>query len=170
MKKLISVVVPAYNAERTIKRCLESILRQTYSNLEVLLINDGSIDSTEDICLKIAENDNRLKVVTIPNGGVSHARNVGIKKATGELITFVDADDYIDADMYQTLNDTMEKYNVPIVHCSYKSRPKLPASPFLWTTFPSPLPALPRFRNPAEPPTSVRSTASALTMTCSMLQ
>ena len=117
MKKLISVVVPAYNAERTIKRCLESILRQTYSNLEVLLINDGSIDSTEDICLKIAENDNRLKVVTIPNGGVSHARNVGIEKATGELITFVDADDYIDADMYQTLNDTMEKYNVPIVHC-----------------------------------------------------
>lgn len=121
MKKLISVVVPAYNAERTIKRCLESILRQTYSNVEVLLINDGSKDSTEDICLKIAENDNRLKVVTIPNGGVSHARNVGIEKSTGELITFVDSDDYIDADMYQTLVETMEEYNTPIVHCSYKN-------------------------------------------------
>lgn len=121
MKKRLTIVVPAYNAEKTIKRCLDSILNQTYSNLEVLLINDGSKDSTEDICLKIAENDNRLKVITIPNGGVSHARNVGIEKAIGELITFVDADDYIDADMYQTLNDTMEKYNVPIVHCSYKN-------------------------------------------------
>lgn len=121
MKKLISVVVSAYNAERTIKRCLDSILSQTYSNLEVLLINDGSKDSTEDICLKIAENDNRLKVITIPNGGVSHARNLGIEKSIGELITFVDADDYIDADMYQTLTDTMEEYNAPIVHCSYKN-------------------------------------------------
>lgn len=121
MKKRLTVVVPAYNAEKTIKRCLDSILSQTYSNLEVLLINDGSKDSTEDICLKIAENDNRLKVITIPNGGVSHARNVGIEKSIGELITFVDADDFIDADMYQTLTDTMEEYNAPIVHCSYKN-------------------------------------------------
>lgn len=121
MKKRLTVVVPAYNAEKTIKRCLDSILSQTYSNLEVLLINDGSKDGTEDICLKIAENDNRLKVITIPNGGVSHARNVGIEKSIGELITFVDADDFIDADMYQTLTDTMEEYNAPIVHCSYKN-------------------------------------------------
>lgn len=121
MKKRLTVVVPAYNAEKTIKRCLDSILSQTYSNLEVLLINDGSKDGTEDICLKIAENDNRLKVITIPNGGVSHARNVGIEKSIGELITFVDADDYIDADMYQTLTDTMEEYDVSIVHCSYKN-------------------------------------------------
>lgn len=121
MKKRLTVVVPAYNAEKTIKRCLDSILSQTYSNLEVLLINDGSKDGTEDICLKIAENDNRLKVITIPNGGVSHARNVGIEKSIGELITFVDADDFIDADMYQTLIDTMEEYNAPIVHCSYKN-------------------------------------------------
>lgn len=121
MEKLISVVVPAYNAEKTIKRCIDSILNQTYSNLEVLLINDGSKDSTEDICLKIAEDDDRLKVITIPNGGVSHARNVGIKKATGELITFVDSDDYIDKEMYQTLVEIMEEYDVPIVHCSYKN-------------------------------------------------
>lgn len=121
MKKRLTIVVPAYNAEKTIKRCLDSILNQTYSNLEVLLINDGSKDSTEDICLKIAEDDNRLKVITIPNGGVSHARNVGIEKATGELITFVDSDDYIDKEMYQTLVEIMEEYNVSIVHCSYKN-------------------------------------------------
>lgn len=120
MGQTISVVIPAYNAKSTIERCVKSVLNQSYENLEVIVVNDGSSDSTETICEKMASYDSRLKVITIKNGGVSHARNIGIDNAKGDYITFVDSDDYIDKEMYKNLMDLFDT-NVDIVHCSYKN-------------------------------------------------
>lgn len=117
----ISVIVPAYNAEDTIQRCLDSILRQTYRDLEIIVVNDGSIDATEKTAMSVAERDRRVRVLSIDNGGVSHARNVGIDNAVGQYLTFVDADDYIDADMYQSLMELIKRYGVKIAHCSYSN-------------------------------------------------
>lgn len=119
MTEKISVVVPAYNAEDTIERCLNSILSQTYNNLEVLVINDGSTDRTKALFERIR--DPRIILHNVKNGGVSRARNIGIDNATGDYITFVDSDDYIDPDMYSTLIDLIHKYGVEIAHCSYKN-------------------------------------------------
>ena len=118
---MISVIVPAYNAEKTIKKCINSILNQTYNDLEVIVINDGSVDDTEKVVKTLQEQDCRVKLITIPNGGVSHARNVGIDNASGDYITFVDSDDYIDIGMYECLINIIRKYNVKIAHCSYKN-------------------------------------------------
>ncbi len=120
MKK-ISVVIPAYNAERTIERCISSIKNQTYNNLEIIVVNDGSTDSTEDVVKNLQLYDERIRLISVQNGGVSHARNVGIDNATGDYITFVDSDDYIDSDMYECLIGIAKKYNVKISHCSYKN-------------------------------------------------
>lgn len=118
---MISVIIPAFNAETTIIRCVNSIQRQTYSNLEIIIVNDGSKDTTEKAVKSLQEKDNRIKLITIPNGGVSHARNIGIDNATGEYIAFVDSDDYIDAEMYENLVEIIRNYNVKIAHCSYKN-------------------------------------------------
>ena len=117
----ISIVIPAYNAKNTIKRCLNSIQNQSYKNLEIIVINDGSKDNTEEIVSNIAKSDNRIKLISIENGGVSHARNTGIDNATGDYITFVDSDDYIDEEMYATLIDVIQKNEADISHCSYKN-------------------------------------------------
>ena len=100
MDDLISVIVPVYNVEEYLDRCIESIVNQTYKNLEILLIDDGSTDNSYNICDKWAKKDNRIKVVHKENGGVSSARNVGLDVATGDYIGFVDSDDYISIDMY----------------------------------------------------------------------
>jgi len=121
MSDKISIIIPTYNAERTIARCVNSIQEQTYSDLEIIIVNDGSKDSTERIVHLLKKNDERIKLITIPNGGVSHARNVGIENATGDYITFVDSDDYIDSDMYECLLEVAKEYDVKIVHCSYKN-------------------------------------------------
>lgn len=117
----ISVIIPAYNCEATIERCLKSIFAQTYIKLQVIVINDGSVDNTETIVRSIAGREDRIILVSIPNGGVSHARNVGIDMADGEYITFVDADDYIDPKMYGSLIDLIQEYQVQIAHCSYQN-------------------------------------------------
>lgn len=117
----ISVVVPAYNCQDTIERCIKSIQNQTYKNLEIIVVNDGSTDNTEQVLNDIQRADNRIKVFNIDNGGVSHARNTGIDNATGNYITFVDADDYIDEEMYECLYNQIKEYNVKIAHCSYKA-------------------------------------------------
>ena len=119
MKKKISVIIPAYNSESTIERCLESVLVQSYKNLEIIVINDGSQDNTESVVENIANKDSRIKLYSIPNGGVSNARNVGIDNATGEYITFVDSDDTIEPDMYEFLINLFDVYDVDIAHCSY---------------------------------------------------
>jgi glycosyltransferase involved in cell wall biosynthesis len=117
----ISVIVPAYNCEDTIERCINSIQNQTYKNLEIIVVNDGSIDSTEEVLKSLQSEDERLRVISIPNGGVSHARNTGIDNATGDYISFVDSDDYIDKEMYETLHKIIIKFDVKIAHCSYKN-------------------------------------------------
>ena len=121
MESLISVVIPAFNAEKTISKCIKSILNQSYSNLDIIVVNDGSTDNTEKITKKIISEDKRVRLFTIKNQGVSHARNFGIDHAEGDFITFVDSDDYIDQEMYEMLLRLMEKHKVKIAHCSYKS-------------------------------------------------
>lgn len=121
MNPLISVIIPAFNAENTIKRCIESIQNQTYKNLQIIAVNDGSSDNTYDILNELAAKDNRIQVVSIPNGGVSHARNVGIDASNGEYITFVDADDTIKNNMYEYLLELAYNYNAQIAHCSYSN-------------------------------------------------
>lgn len=117
----ISIIIPAYNCEKTIQRCLESITYQTYPNLQVIVINDGSVDNTETIVNCMADYEDRIIIVSIPNGGVSHARNIGLDIAEGDYITFVDADDYIDSEMYESLVNLIQEYCVQIVHCSYRN-------------------------------------------------
>lgn len=95
MNDLVSVVVPIYNVEQYLERCIDSVLRQTYSNLEIILVDDGSTDNSGSICDKYALEDKRIVVLHKVNGGLSDARNYGIEKAKGKYITFIDSDDYV---------------------------------------------------------------------------
>lgn len=101
MSSLVSVIIPVYNAENYIRKCLDSVLAQTYTNLEIILIDDGSPDNSGKICDEYARRDERIKVIHKENGGVSSARNAGLDVAKGEYIGFVDPDDYIDSEMYE---------------------------------------------------------------------
>lgn len=116
MNKKISIIVPVYNCEKYISRCISSILNQTYSNTEILLINDGSTDDSLKICNSFK--DKRIKVITKQNGGASSARNVGLDRATGSYISFVDADDYVDSKMIETLYENLTKYKTDIAICT----------------------------------------------------
>lgn len=118
MDSLISVIVPIYNVEDYLDRCVESIINQTYKNLEIILVNDGSPDNCPQMCDDYAKKDSRIKVVHKKNGGLSDARNAGMKVATGEYVSFIDSDDYISLDFYETLLQTMVDNNSDIVECS----------------------------------------------------
>lgn len=102
-EKLISIIIPIYNAEKYLEKCISSILNQTYSNLEIILINDGSKDRSLDMCKEYAKNDKRIIVIDKENEGVSIARNEGIEIANGDWISFIDADDWINMDMFEKL-------------------------------------------------------------------
>ena len=119
MNDLISIIVPVYNVEKYLNRCIDSILVQTYQNIEVLLIDDGSPDDSGKICDEYALIDSRVRVFHKENGGVSSARNLGLKEAKGDYIGFVDADDYIDSSMYEVLLNNLKTENVDISVCSY---------------------------------------------------
>lgn len=99
----ISIIVPIYEVEQYMNRCVSSIVNQTYKNLEIILVDDGSTDNCPDMCDKWKQRDSRIKVIHKKNGGLSDARNEGVKIATGELIGFVDSDDWIFDEMYQLL-------------------------------------------------------------------
>lgn len=103
MTPTISIIIPIYNMEQFLGRCLDSVVNQTYDSLEIILVNDGSTDSSGDICHTYALNDNRIKVIHQVNSGVSSARNTGLDAATGNYISFVDPDDYIELNTYETL-------------------------------------------------------------------
>ena len=118
--ELISIIVPVYNVEKYLSRCIDSILNQTYTNLEILLVNDGSTDSSGVICDLFASKDSRITVTHKKNGGLSDARNVGIKKATGQYIGFVDSDDWINPKMYEKLYENIKKYDSEISICGFK--------------------------------------------------
>ena len=107
----ISCIVPVYNTKLFVAKCIKSILGQTYRNLELILIDDGSTDKSGVICDAFAEIDDRVKVIHQKNSGVSSARNVGIKEATGEYLCFVDSDDYIENDYFELATKYLEKYN-----------------------------------------------------------
>lgn len=119
MDDLISIIVPVYNVEKYLKRCIDSILAQTYQNIEVLLIDDGSPDDSGNICDGYTLIDSRVRVFHKENGGVSSARNLGLKEAKGDYIGFVDADDYIDSSMYEVLLNNLKNENADISVCSY---------------------------------------------------
>ena len=93
---LLSIIVPAYNCEKSIEKCIDSILKQTYNDIEIIIVNDGSTDRTDDICREMAKQENRIKYIFKENGGVSSARNIGLDFANGEFIQFVDSDDYLE--------------------------------------------------------------------------
>lgn len=116
----ISVIVPFYNVEKYADRCINSIVKQTYKNLEIILVDDGSKDNSGKICENWKNKDNRIIVLHKKNGGLSDARNAGIKIATGEYIAFIDSDDYIDYDMLNTLYDNLKKTSSEISICKFK--------------------------------------------------
>ena len=113
-KELISVIVPIYNVEKYLPRCIESIINQTYTNLEIILVDDGSPDKCGEICDEYARKDARIKVIHKENGGLSDARNAGIEIAIGQYIAFVDSDDFIASNMYEVLHKNIKETNSDI--------------------------------------------------------
>jgi glycosyltransferase involved in cell wall biosynthesis len=116
---LVSVIVPIYNVELYLEKCLDSIINQTYKNLEIILIDDGSPDNCGKICDEYVLKDKRIKVIHKSNGGQSSARNIGLDIAKGEYIAFVDSDDYIADNMYKDLVDIAQKENADIAICAH---------------------------------------------------
>ena len=116
--ELISIIVPVYNTQKYLKRCIRTILEQTYTNLEVILVDDGSSDGSGKICDEFAKKDNRVIVVHKENEGQGVARNVALDIARGDLIGFVDSDDYILPDMYMSLYSAMKQYNADMSVCA----------------------------------------------------
>lgn len=112
---LLSVIIPVYNVEKYLKRCVNSVLKQSYSNLEIILVDDGSSDNSGAMCDEIAAFDDRVKVIHKKNGGLSSARNAGIDVATGTYIAFVDSDDWVDLDIYQKCIFSMQSYGCDVV-------------------------------------------------------
>ena len=118
---LISVIVPVYNVEKYLRKCVDSIVNQTYKNLEIILVDDGSPDNCGKICDEFAEMDNRVMVIHKENGGLSSARNAGLDIATGEYITFVDSDDYIENDTYEKVVVAINKFDSDLIFFREKS-------------------------------------------------
>ena len=114
----ISVIVPIYNIIDCLERCVLSIVNQTYKDMEIILVDDGSTDGTSELCDDLAKRDSRIKVFHKENGGSSSARNLGLKHATGEFIGFVDSDDYIEEDMYELLADAITRYGAKMAQIS----------------------------------------------------
>ncbi|RDY57596.1 glycosyltransferase [Flagellimonas nanhaiensis] len=115
MNNLISVIVPVYNAEQYLQRCVKSICKQSYRNLEIILVNDGSFDGSAALCDSLAESDKRIKVIHQENGGSSIARNTGLDNATGDIIGFVDSDDHLDSLMFEQMLELMISNNLDVI-------------------------------------------------------
>lgn len=128
----ISVVVPVYNSEKYIKKCVESLLNQTYNDLEVILVDDGSTDKSEEILNSYIESyRDKVKFYKKEHSGLSDTRNYGVEKTTGTYICFVDSDDYVDINLFETLKEDMEnnvdiiKYKLKTVNSSYIEQEKI---------------------------------------------
>lgn len=131
--QLISIVVPVYNVEEYLKQCLDSILEQTYSNWELILVNDGSTDSSGLICQEYAEKDARIRYFEKENGGLSDARNYGIEQAQGEYLTFVDSDDFLDASHLSVLYNALVNNDADISIANYANYQTSTATFYLHT-------------------------------------
>ena len=114
MNELISIIVPVYNIKEYLPRCVDSLREQTYPNIEILLVDDGSTDGTGALCDELAAKDERIRVFHKENGGSSSARNIGLSKAQGEYIGFVDSDDYVEPDMYECLYRALQEQDAQI--------------------------------------------------------
>lgn len=131
MKPKLSIIVPVYNVEKHLVRSIESMRKQTLQNIEIILVNDGSVDRSLDICVKYQEKDNRIKIIDKPNGGVSSARNAGLEVAEGEYIGFVDPDDWVESNMFESLYIQAKSADADVCICNYviehsgKSTPNL---------------------------------------------
>lgn len=120
MGDLVSVVVPIYNVEKYLSKCIETIINQTYNNIEIILVNDGSTDNCLQICNDFREKDRRIKVINKKNGGLSDARNTGLKDAHGKYICFIDSDDYISNKYVEELYNLIIENNAQIALCNYE--------------------------------------------------
>lgn len=120
MKDLISVIIPIYNKEKYLDNCLKSIINQSYKEIEIILINDGSTDSSEEICKRYKSKDNRIKLISTENRGAASARNTGIENAVGKYLSFIDADDYIENTFYETMLDLIKTHNAQIAECGFE--------------------------------------------------
>lgn len=120
MVDTISVIVPVYNAAKYLDECIQSIIKQTYPDLEILIIDDGSTDNSREICERY-KNDTRLRVISKENGGVSDARNLGLSIASGKYITFVDADDVLEIDTYRLVMEAFKKHDPDMVIFRYSN-------------------------------------------------
>ena len=116
---LISAIVPVYNVEKYLYRCVDSILKQTYENFELILIDDGSPDNCSQMCDELSEKDSRIKVIHQENQGLSAARNSGIKIAKGNYLTFIDSDDWISNTMFEDLINLIKEKNADISICNF---------------------------------------------------
>lgn len=117
MEELISIIIPVYKVEKYLSRCVDSVLAQTYRNIEIILVDDGSPDKCPEICDEYAQRDGRITVIHKENGGLSDARNVGIEAARGAYVGFVDSDDYIHPDMYKELYGALLEEKADVAVC-----------------------------------------------------
>ena len=117
LRGCVSVIIPVYNVEKYLKDCINSILNQTYSNWEMILVDDGSVDNSGDICDKFSKNDSRIHVIHQTNKGVSFARNKGIEKANGEYLIFIDSDDWIENNMFEEMITAINNTKADACYC-----------------------------------------------------
>ena len=113
---MISIIVPIYNKEKYLEKCLDSLLNQTYRELEILLVDDGSTDKSLEICRSYAEKDERIRVFSKKNGGVASARNLGVRESLGEYLSFVDPDDYVHPEYAVCMKEALEKSGAELVY------------------------------------------------------
>ena len=125
----LSIIVPIYNVESYIEECVESLLCQTYSDFEIILVNDGSKDRCGEICDKLAKDNPIIKVIHQENKGLPHARNAGLAMATGDYIGFIDSDDYISKDMYEKMIERLEEDGSDLVVCNFQTFNKIGDNP-----------------------------------------
>lgn len=121
MTEKITVIVPVYNVENYLNKCLDSLINQTYKNLEIIVINDGSTDNSGEICQEYAQKDNRIIYVEQENGGLSDARNAGLERMTGSYVTFVDSDDWVEPNYVEVLHNKLIGYQADIAIGNYYS-------------------------------------------------
>lgn len=121
MKETISVIIPVYNVKKYLPEALESVLKQDYQKLQVILIDDGSTDESAEICDEYAKIDNRIIVIHQKNGGAASAKNTGLRAATGEYLAFLDSDDYLEKGAYTFMVEQMKKYHADIVQCCFQN-------------------------------------------------
>ncbi len=128
MKDKISIVIPVYNTAQYLPKCIESVLNQTYQNLEIIIVDDGSTDRSGEICDAYSKKDNRIKIIHKKNGGCADALNTGVRATTGKYLGFVDSDDYVENDMYEILLKAIYEHNADIAECGnfyYESKEKI---------------------------------------------